>query len=124
MNKAQALQQFWSSFDLLAIDEQSAYDEGMELPSKYITYEVQMSDFGEPLQLSASVWYYSTSWMEITQKVNEIAESIGYGGKMIKVDGGYVWIKLGRPFAQRMSAEQENFRRYVLNISVDFLTAV
>lgn len=124
MNKAQALQQFWSSFDLLAIDEQSAYDEGMELPSKYITYEVQMSDFGEPLQLSASLWYYSTSWMEITQKVNEIAESIGYGGKMIKVDGGYVWIKLGRPFAQRMSAEQENFRRYVLNISVDFLTAV
>lgn len=124
MNKAQALQQFWSSFDLLAIDEQSAYDEGMELPSKYITYEVQMSNFGEPLQLSASLWYYSTSWMEITQKVNEIAESIGYGGKMIKVDGGYVWIKLGRPFAQRMSAEQENFRRYVLNISVDFLTAV
>lgn len=124
MNKAQALQQFWSSFNLLAIDEQSAYDEGMELPSKYITYEVQMSNFGEPLQLSASLWYYSTSWMEITQKVNEIAESIGYGGKMIKVDGGYVWIKLGRPFAQRMSAEQENFRRYVLNISVDFLTAV
>lgn len=125
MNKAQAIHDFWSSFGLLAIDEQSAYDEqDIELPANYITYELQTANFGDPIQLTASLWYYSTSWEEITEKANEIAEYIGYGGRMLKVDGGYVWIKLGQPFAQRMAVEQENYRRIILNITVDFLTAV
>ena len=125
MNKAQAIHDFWSSFGLLAIDEQSAYDEqDIELPANYITYELQTANFGDPIQLTASLWYYSTSWEEITEKANEIAEYIGYGGRMLKVDGGYVWVKLGSPFAQRMAVEQENYRRIILNITVDFLTAV
>ena len=125
MNKAQTIQQFWSSFGLLAIDEQSAYDEKMELPANYITYELQTSNFGDPVSLTASLWYYSTSWKEITEKADEIAEYIGYGGRLLSVDGrGYIWIKLGTPFAQRMATENENYRRIVLNITVDFLTAV
>jgi len=124
MNKPQAIQQFWSSFGLAAIDEQSAYDEKMELPSNYITYELQTSNFGDPISLTASLWYYTTSWKEISDKANEIAEYIGYGGRFIAVDGGYIWIKLGTPFAQRMAVEQENYRRIIMNISVDFLTAV
>ena len=36
-----------------------------------------------------------------------------------------MWIKLRSPFAQRMPVEQEDgIRRIVLNITVDFLTAV
>lgn len=125
MNKAQAIQQFWSSFDLAAIDEQSAYDETIELPTNYITYELQTSNFGDPISLSASLWYYSTSWKAITEKADEIAAYIGYGGRFIEVDnGGYIWIKLGTPFAQRMATENENYRRIVMNITVDFLTAV
>ena len=124
MDKAQAIHQFWSSFNLTAIDEQSAYDERMEIPTKYITYELQTSSFGEPISLSASLWYYSTSWEEITKKADEIAAYIGYGGRIIEVQGGYIWIKLGTPFAQRMATEQENYRRIILNITVDFLTAV
>lgn len=124
MNKAQAIQEFWSSFGLMAIDEQSAYDEKIELPSNYITYELQTGSFDSSLSLSASLWYYTTSWVDITEKADEIAEYIGYGGKFIEVNGGYVWIKLGQPFAQRMAVEQENYRRIILNITVDFLTAV
>lgn len=124
MNKAQALHQFWSSFGLTAIDEQSAYDETIELPSNYITYEVQTAGFENELLLSASLWYYSTTWTDITQKADEIADYIGYGGRVIAVDGGYIWIKLGSPFAQRMAVEQENYRRIILNITVDYLTAV
>ena len=124
MNKAQAIQEFWSSFGLMAIDEQSAYDEKIELPSNYITYELQTGSFDSSLSLSASLWYYTTSWVDITEKADEIAEYIGYGGKFIEVNGGYVWIKLGQPFAQRMAVEQENYRRMILNITVDFLTAV
>jgi hypothetical protein len=125
MDKAKAIQQFWSSFGLTAIDEQSAYDEGMELPDKYITYELQTSNFGDPVSLTASLWYYSTSWKEITEKADAIASYIGYGGRFIEVaNGGYIWIKLGTPFAQRMATDKDKFRRIVLNITVDFLTAV
>ena len=124
MDRAQAIHQFWSSFNLTAIDEQSAYDEKIDLPDNYITYELQTSNFGDPLSLTASLWYYTTSWKDITDKADEIARYIGYGGKIIAVDGGYIWIKLGTPFAQRMATEQENYRRIILNITVDFLTAV
>ena len=123
MDKAQAIHDFWSGFGLLAIDEYSAYDEGMELPSNYITYEVQTSNFGDSVALTASLWYRSTSWEEISKKADEIAEYIGWGGKMLPIDGGYIWIKLGTPFAQRMAVDQDSIRRIYMTISVDFLSA-
>ena len=123
MDKAQAIQEFWSSFGLTAIDEYSAYDESMELPSNYITYEFQSANFGDSVALTASLLYRSTSWKDISQKADEIAEYIGWGGKLLPIDGGYIWIKLGSPFAQRMAVEQDSIRRIYMNISVDFLSA-
>lgn len=124
MDKARALQSFWSSFNLTAIDEQSAYDTTITLPDNYITYEVQTGNLGDTVYLTASLWYKSTSWAAISQKADEIAAFIGYGGRVIPVADGYLWIKLGLPFAQRMAVEQDNIRRIVLNVSVDFLTAI
>lgn len=123
MDKAQAIQQFWSSFNLTAIDEQSAYDTTIELPDNYITYELQTANLGDPVALTASLWYRSTSWADITQKADEIAAYIGYGGKVIPISNGYLWIKLGTPFTQRMAVEDDSIRRIILNINVDFLTA-
>lgn len=128
MDKAQALHSFWSSFEWDAIDEQSAYDtntiEDLGDPDKYITYEVISANFGDPVTMTASLWHRSTSWATITQKADEIASAIGYGGKIVEVDDGRLWIKQGRPFAQRMAAEVGyDMRRIVLNIEVDFLTA-
>jgi hypothetical protein len=117
------LHQFWSSFNLTAIDELSAYDTTLNLPKNYITYEVQTANLGDSVALTASLWYRSTSWADITQKADEIAEYIGYGGKVIQIEGGYIWIKLGRPFAQRMAVEDDSIRRIILNINVDYLTA-
>lgn len=122
MDRAQAIHAFWSSFNLTAIDEQSAYDTTMELPDNYITYEVQTANIGDTVFLTASLWYKSTSWAAISQKADEIAEYIGYGGRVLPVADGYIWIKLGSPFAQRMAVEQDNIRRIVMNISVDYLT--
>lgn len=129
MEKTQALDSFWNSFEWPAIDEQSAYDEGtldaLGITDRYITYEVQTSNFGDPVAMTASLWHRSTKWAEISRKANEIAAYIGYGGKVIPVDGGYLWIKLGAPFAQRMVEDSDLLmRRIILNIAVDFLTAV
>ena len=123
MDKAKALHQFWSSFGLTAIDESSAYDTTIELPDNYITYEVQTSNFGDSVDLTASLWYRSTSWEAISKKADEIAEYIGWGGRLYPIDYGYIWVKLGTPFAQRMAVEQDSIRRILLNISVDFLSA-
>ena len=129
MDKTQALHSFWSSFNIPAIDEQSAYDEGvlesLGVPKRYITYEAATSNLGDALALTASIWDKSTSWAWITQKADEIAAYIGYGGRVLPVDGGYLWIKLGSPFARRMSDENNyDLRRIYLTISAEYLTAV
>lgn len=129
MDKAQAIHAFWSSFEWPAIDELSAYDDAayddLSLWPKYITYEVATSNLGDPVALTASLWHRSESWEEISKKADEIAEYIGYGGKLLPVDDGFIWIKLGTPFAQRMQAETGyDMRRINLNISADFLTAI
>lgn len=124
MDKAQAIHQFWSSFGLTAIDELSAYDTTISLPGNYITYEVHTSNIEDSVALTASLWYRSTSWEEISKKADEIAAYIGYGGRVIAIDDGYIWIKLGSPFAQRMDADNDSIRRIYMNITVDFLTAV
>lgn len=128
MDKAQALHSFWSGFGWTAIDEQSAYDEStiedLGVTDKYITYEVGTGNIGDPIALSASLWHRSTSWETISKKADEIAAYIGYSGRVLPVDGGYLWVKLGSPFARRMPVDADyDMRRIYLNISADFLTA-
>lgn len=125
MDKWQALQTFWASFDLEAIDNTILLDEetrqelGIDFP--YITYEASASSFDEPLALTASLWYHSLSWGAISQKADEIGDALGLGGVKIPYDGGQVWIQRGTPFAQRLSDPDRYIRRIVLNIVVEFL---
>lgn len=128
MNKAQALHLFWSRF-LPAIDESSAYDKGVLAQQgfsfPYITYEVAESNLGLPQQLTGSIWYRSTSWEDAELKAKEIADWIGWGGKVLPVDGGYIKIMLpnGGTIYRRMADPDDSLRRIVFTIAVDFLTA-
>lgn len=129
MDKAQALHLFWSSFGIPAIDENSAYDTkvltqlGIGYPR--ITYEVAEGNIGEPIQLSASLWYRDTSWTAAETKAKAIAACIGFGGKTIQIDGGYlkIMLPLGTAIFRRMSDPDDSLRRIVFTISVDYLTA-
>ena len=119
MNKMQTLHAFWSGFGLKAYDETSVPDEAV-LP--YITYEVSSDDFGAPRLQSASLWYWSSSWVEISEKEQEIADFITRGGRMLAYDGGAMWIQRASPWAQRMSEPSDDMiRRIVLNILIEFL---
>ena len=121
MNKAQAIHSFWSSFDWPAYDE-STVPTGASMP--YITYEVSTDSLGEPVTLTASLWYHSMSWAEISQKADEIAERLSSGGQVIKLDSGYLWITPGSPFSQRMDEPSDDaIRRIILNVQAEFLTA-
>lgn len=128
MNKSQALYNFWSGFGIPAIDEQSAYDtptmEKLQIDYPYISYESAVGEIDEPISLSADLWYRSSSWAEIEAKAAQISDAIGYGGTMVRYDGGAIWLKRGTPPYQRMSAENVfDIRRIHFNISAEFLSA-
>ena len=119
MNKLQALHAFWSGFKLPAYDENTV-PESAELP--YITYEVATDDFGDAVALTASLWWRSNSWEDISLKEQEIADYIGRGGRMIAYEGGAMWIQKASPWSQRLSDESsDTIRRIILNISVEYM---
>lgn len=129
MDKAQALHLFWSSFGIPAIDENSAYDtkvlQQLGIGYPRITYEVGEGNLGEPQLLTASLWYREPSWAAAEAKAQQIANRLGWGGKTVKVDGGYLRLMLPRDtiIFRRMADEDSDLRRIVFNLAVDFLTA-
>lgn len=121
MDKAQAIHEFWSSFELPAYDESSVPDNAV-MP--YITYNVATDGLDSVLPLHGSLWYRTTSWENISKKAEDIAQALGENGYLIKkIDDGYVWMQKGRPFAQRMTDEDEQVRRIYVNVTAEFLTA-
>lgn len=119
MDKIQALNDFWNSFTLTAYDQSTVPDDA-KLP--YITYSVAEDDFNRPVSLTASIWYRSKRWDDITLKLNEISDRIGRGGVIIHFEGGAIWIKKGTPFAQRVTDEDDSIRRIYMNIEAEFIS--
>ena len=120
MDKAQALNAFWSSFGLTAYDSMTVPDDA-QLP--YITYDTKTDSLDRPISISASLWYRSTSWADIERKAQEVAERLGVGGEVIKIEDGYLWLTRSTPFAQRMSDPDDSIRRILINTTAEFLTA-
>lgn len=122
MDKAQALQTFWESFGIPAY-EQTTVPETATMP--YITYSVSTDSLDNVVNMSASVWYHSTSWKDISEKTEQIARYIvGMNPPSIKFDGGRLYIAKGNPFAQRMADPNDDMiRRMYLNIQAEYLSA-
>lgn len=122
MDKAQALQTFWESFGIPAY-EQTTVPESAKMP--YITYSVSTDSLDNVVNMTASVWYHSTSWKDISEKTEQIARYIvGMNPPSIKFDGGRLYIAKGNPFAQRMADPNDDMiRRMYLNIQAEYLSA-
>ena len=118
MNKSQALSNFWNSFDWPAYDESTVPD---KTSFPYITFSVSVDDFKYPVSLTASLWDRNTSWATIIEKLDQIADDIGQGGKIITYGDGAFWIKKGTPFAQRVSDEDRTIRRIYMNVEVEYI---
>ena len=121
MDKEQALHQFYSGFGVKAYDENTVPDNA---PLPRITYNVSVTEFGDPVAMSLSVWDRSTSWATVTEKATDIYKAIGLGGKIIQYDDGYIWIKRGQPFSQRMADEDDTIRRIYINVEVEYFTSL
>ena len=121
MTKAAAICQFWSGFGLTAYEENTVPEDAV---FPYVTYQLVTDSFDREVAAAASLWYRSESWTAINAKTEEIAQHIGLGGKIIKCDGGRIWIKRGQPFAQNMGDESDDLiKRKYLNLTFEFLTA-
>lgn len=121
MDKEQALQSFFSQFDVPAYDEYTVPEDAV-LP--YITYETITDNFGAQNVLTASIWDRNTSWASVIGILHKIENKLGYGGQTINYDGGLLWVKRGMPFAQRMNDTDDSIRRIVLNLEIEYLSEV
>lgn len=122
MDKAQAIQKFWESFDIPAYDETTVPSDAV-MP--YITYAVKTDSLNNVVNMYASLWYHSTSWKDISEKTEQIARYIvSMNPPSIKFTGGRLYIAKGTPFAQRMTDPDDNMiRRMYINIQAEFLSA-
>ena len=121
MPKAAAIYQFWSGFGLTAYEENTV---PTDAAFPYVTYQLVTDGFDREVAATASLWYRGESWTAINAKTEEIAQFIGLGGKIIKCDGGYIWIKRGQPFAQNMGDEKDDLiKRKYINVVYEFMTA-
>lgn len=122
MDKWQGLQSFWESFGIPAYDENNVPDDA-QMP--YITYQASIGSFEDRVPLSASVWYYGTSWKPISNKVDEISRRLK-GWTLVKLgDGEYIFIAKNdnSQFAQRMRDESSNLtKRIYLTIFAEYFT--
>ena len=118
LDKWQAIHEFWSSFGLIAYDENSVPDDA-EFP--YITYSASVGDFEQVLVLTGSIWYRSASWAGISQMQIAISRMVS-PYKVLPVDGGYLYVSKGTPFAQRMGDENDSIKRIYLVFNAEFFT--
>ena len=119
MDKAQALNHFWSSFGLPAYDENTVPDDAH---TPYITYNTVTDSLDSPVPVSGSIWYHGTSWAPVEQKKAEIANALD----MVLPVGNreYLWLTKGTPFASRVAdSSDQNMRRIYINIMAEYLTA-
>lgn len=122
-NKWQAQQAFWESFGLMAYDELSVPDDAV-MP--YITYEALAGNLDAKTQVSASIYYRSNSWVEISQKADYIAQRIAADERpAIPIDGGYMMVRLpdGVMHSDRMDEPTDrSVRRIRFVVEIEFLT--
>lgn len=126
MDKEQAFNSFWNSFDVPAYDAiTTPTDDEMRKmgkePFPRITYEVTVNEFGNPTTVYASIWDKNTGWGRITGIAHKIDSALSEGGQTVSYDGGIIWLKKGTPFQQRMGDPDDTIRRILVNIEIEYL---
>ena len=90
----------------------------------YGTYEYIDSAFdaGE-VGLTGNLWFRTESEAVPDEKAQELSKRIGYGGVYLPCDEGYIWLKLGSPWCQSLTYEEDPaIKRRYINITAEYLT--
>lgn len=121
MTKAAALHQFFSSFGMTAYTSTSVPEDAI---FPYLTYDFITSAFEEgEVSLTVNLWFYTESEAVPNAKAEELSAAIGFSGKVIPCDGGYIWLKRGSPWCQSLSDETSpTIKRRYINVTAEYLT--
>lgn len=122
MNKHSAIQAFFSGFGLDAFPSISV-PTGSDAPSfPYVTYTAPTDcDMGRVV-VTASLWYRSTSFVDLNAKVEAISEAISTAS-VIECDEGAVIVRRGSPWAQPMGDDSDNMiKRKILTFEFMYAT--
>ena len=111
-----AIYSFFSSFGLEAFPSSSVPTKKEDLPAfPYITYDAP-TDWGlSKVQVSADVWYRSTSWAGVNGKVAEISQAV-MDKYELHCDNGGIVIRKDTPFATPLGDDSDNMikRKHLL----------
>ena len=121
MTKEQALHQFFNQFDITGYRNTSVPD---DVIFPYLTFDVPISSFEEdPVSITLNLYYYTDSEAEPDAKAEQIRNAIGMGGKLLKCDGGVIWLKWGSPWCQSLVDDTDaTIKRRYINITAEYLT--
>ena len=97
-----------------------------EVSFPYLTYSYPVSPFSggdDSADGEINLWCRTSSEAAVNAMCDKIAEYIGYGGSVVRHDGGYVWIRRGEPFCTPLGDPDDGaIRRRYFNISLSFLS--
>ena len=121
MTKEQALLKFFNSFGIIG-RRNTAVPDGVAFP--YLTFDTPISSFDEdPVSITLNLYFYTDSEAVPDAKAEEIRQAIGMGGKLLRCDGGMIWLKWGSPWCQTLVDDTNpNIKRRYINITAEYLT--
>lgn len=113
-----AIYEFLSSFGIPAYTSASVPEQA-EYP--YLSYNLAIGDFvSGPVDMSVDLWYYTESEAKPNEKVHEIEQALGTGGKTITYDNGAVWIYKGNPWCQSVKDQDNAVKHRYLIFELQF----
>lgn len=118
--QAAAVHQFLSGFGVPAYTTASV-PEDAEFP--YLTYSLVTGEWGDyGTSMAVDLWYRTESEALPNAKAEEMRRAIGPGGRVLRCDGGAVWVRRGTPWCQSMADPDDDMvkRRYI-NIDIEYL---
>lgn len=121
MTKEQALYGFFNSFNITGY-RNTAVPDDVSLP--YLTFDTPISSFDEdPVSITLNLYFYTDSEAVPDAKAEEVRQAIGPGGKLLRCDGGMIWLKWGSPWCQSLVDDTNpNIKRRYINITAEYLT--
>lgn len=120
MTKGEALYNFFSSFGIYAAPD-TAVEEEAVYPRITYNYVTSAWESGE-VAITVNIWYRTESEQQPNAKAQEMSDALGIGGKVLKCDGGYIWLKRGSPWCQSVQDVDNLVKRRYINISAEYLT--
>lgn len=123
ITREQAIYDFMSSFGIPAYAATATPDQA-EMP--YITYELAMGDWDNPVSMSVNLWYRTDSEAIINAKAREVDYKLSNGGQKLYFEdsGGIMralWITKGTPFCQAVTDEDNSVKRRYFNFEMQYM---